>query len=66
MVEVTGYTYWSNERPIAEPGQCGVIHGRLFKTPEAAAAYYSQFRRVSKDDVLVSVTVNVTLPEPGA
>lgn len=55
----TGYTYWSNERYIAESGQCGVIHSRLFKTPEAAREYYGQYNRITKYDVLVKITAVV-------
>ena len=52
---VIAWTYWSNEMPIMEAGQCGVFHGRLFETPEDARNFFSS--RVNKEDVIVKVTV---------
>jgi hypothetical protein len=37
---VEAYGLWSNEMYIREEGQVGVIHGRLFDTPEAAKTFF--------------------------
>jgi hypothetical protein len=55
---VEGYGLWSNEMYIREEGQIGVIHGRLFESPEAAKAFYETSERYSlKNGTFVRVTV---------
>lgn len=39
-----GYTRVSKDRFIAEPGQLGVVEGRVFRTKVAAEAYYGTLK----------------------
>jgi hypothetical protein len=50
---------WSNEMPIAEKGQCGMLHRRIFSTEKLAREYYRPEERQNcdRDDVIVRVTV---------
>ena len=50
---------WSNEMPIAEKGQCGMLHKRLFSTKKLARKFYKpkQQQNCDRDDVIVRVTV---------
>lgn len=57
---VIAWGCWSNEMPIAEQGQCGVLHGRLFKTHEDAKNFYSNNYHAHPDDPIVKVTVELT------
>ena len=55
---VEAYGLWSNEMYIKEPGQVGVIHGRLFESPGATKLFYSTSEPYSlRNGVLVKVTV---------
>ena len=55
---VEAYGLWSNEMYISELGQVGVIHGRLFESPEATKAFYETSQSYSlKNGVLVKVIV---------
>ena len=52
------FTCWNNDpHRINEPGQCGVIHSRLFGTEKAARAYYKPPENCGRDDVIVRVVV---------
>lgn len=57
-----GYTFWSNERSITEDGQCGVLHGRLFVSPEHAKRFYETANHSCTGDVLVKVTAEIYAP----
>jgi hypothetical protein len=54
--KVIAFGCWSNEMPIAEKGQCGVLHGRLFKTEALAREYYKPYNS-NTDDPIVRVVV---------
>ena len=55
---VVAYALWSNEMYIREEGQVGVLHGRLFESPEATKAFYEvSEKHALKNGVLVKVTV---------
>lgn len=53
------FTCWNNDpHRINEPGQCGVIFGRLFSTEQLARDYYRlDAATCSSGDVIVRVTV---------
>jgi hypothetical protein len=56
--QIVAYALWSNEMYISEPGQVGVIHGRLFESLEAAQAFYEvSGKNALKNGVFVKVTV---------
>jgi hypothetical protein len=59
--KVIAFGCWSNEMPIAEKGQCGVLHGRLFSTEKLAREYYEQpdSFHCGQEDVIVRVTCEV-------
>lgn len=59
--KVVAWSCWSNEKSIAEVGQCGVLHGRLFSTREAAEGFYRSRVRynANEDDPIVRVTVEI-------
>lgn len=55
---VVAYSLWSNEMYISEPGQVGVIHGRLFESLNATKTFYETSQPYSlKNGVIVRVTV---------
>lgn len=56
--KVIAFGCWSNEMPIAEEGQCGVLHGRLFSTEKLARKYYRRENGTcGYEDVIVRITV---------
>jgi hypothetical protein len=56
--KIIAFGCWSNEMPIVENGQCGVIHGRLFSTEALARKYYKPYNS-PPDDPIVRVTVEL-------
>ena len=56
--KVIAFGCWSNEMPIAEKGQCGVLKARLFSTEKLAREFYDPERthNCDRDDVIVRVT----------
>lgn len=52
------FTCWSNDpHRINEPGQCGVIYGRLFSTEKLAREFYRPPENCTRGDVIVRLTV---------
>jgi len=49
---------WSNDpQRINEPGQCGILHGRLFSTEKLARDFYHPGTQCDVGDVIVRITV---------
>lgn len=59
MEKVVAWGCWSNDQYIAEPGQCGVLHGRLFQSEDAARRFYASPLNSVKGDAIVKVTCEI-------
>lgn len=56
--KVIAFGCWSNDpQRINEPGQCGILHGRLFSTERQAREFYIRPGASESGDVIVRLIV---------